>query len=66
LASSEGKPEVSMTQGRGQQQLSPTQRLARAVNGIREVENWVDLNYPQHGQEIQVLQEAGDLVAGDI
>jgi hypothetical protein len=55
-----------MTEGSGHQQLSPAQRLARAVNSIREVENWMELNYPQHGQEIQVLRETGDLVTGEI
>jgi hypothetical protein len=49
-----------------QQQLSPEQRLARAVTGIREVENWMETNYPQHGQAIQVLREAGDLVTGEL
>ena len=56
-----------MTESGGQQQqLNPAQRLGRAVSGIREVEKWMELNYPQHGQEIQVLREAGDLVTGEI
>jgi hypothetical protein len=49
-----------------QQQLSPAQQLARAVNGIREVENWMELNFPQQGQAIQVLREAGDLLTGEL
>ena len=49
-----------------QQQLSSEQRLARAVTAIREVQNWMELNYPQHGQAIQTLREAGDLVTGEI
>ena len=49
-----------------QQQLSPEQRLARAVTAIREVQNWMELNYPQHGQAIQMLREAGDLVTEEI
>ena len=49
-----------------QQQLSPAQRLARAGTAIREVQNWMELNYPQHGQAIQMLREAGDLVTGEI
>jgi len=49
-----------------QQQLSPEQRLARAVTPIREVQNWMELNYPQHGRPIQMLREAGDLVTGEI
>jgi hypothetical protein len=49
-----------------QQQLSPEQRLARAGTAIREVQNWMELNYPQHAQAIQMLREAGDLVTGEI
>ena len=49
-----------------QQQLSPEQRLARAGTAIREVQNWMELNYPQHGRAIQMLREAGDLVTGEI
>ena len=60
-----------MTEGTGQQQpqqqqLSPEQRLARAVTFIREVENWMETNFPQQGQAIQVLREAGDLVTGEL
>ena len=49
-----------------QQQLSPAQRLARALQGIRQVQNMMELNYPQHGNAIAVLREAGDLVWGEI
>jgi hypothetical protein len=49
-----------------QQQLSPEQQLARAVKGIREVENWMELNFPQQAQAIQVLREAGDLLTGEL
>jgi hypothetical protein len=49
-----------------QQQLSPEQQLARAVKGVREVENWMELNFPQQGQAIQVLREAGDLLTGEL
>jgi hypothetical protein len=56
-----------MTQsGQQQQQLSPEQRLARAGTAIREVQNWMELNYPQHGRAIQMLREAGDLVTEEI
>ncbi len=54
-------------QGGGQQQQqSPAQRLARALQGIRQVQNMMELNYPQHGNAIAVLREAGDLVWGEI
>ena len=49
-----------------QQQLSPAQRLARALQGIRQVQNMMELNYPQNGRAIAVLREAGDLVWGEI
>jgi hypothetical protein len=49
-----------------QQQLSPEQRLARARTAIREVQNWMGLDYPQHGRAIQMLREAGDLVTEEI
>jgi hypothetical protein len=52
--------------GQQQQQLSPAQRLARAGGAIREVQNWMELNYPQHGRAIQMLREARDLVTGEI
>jgi hypothetical protein len=52
--------------GLQQQQLSPAQRLARADSAIREVQNWMELNYPQHGRAIQMLREARDLVTGEI
>ncbi len=55
-----------MTQSGQQQQLSPEQRLARAGTAIREVQDWMELNYPQHGRAIQMLREAGDLVTGEI
>jgi hypothetical protein len=49
-----------------QQQLSPAQRLARALQGIRQVQNFMELNHPQQGQAIAVLREAGDLVWAEI
>ena len=52
--------------GGQQQQQSPTQRLARALSDIRKVQNMVELNYPQQGDAIKMLREAGDLVWGEI
>lgn len=49
-----------------QQQLSPDQRLARALTGIRQVQNMLELHFPQQGNAIQMLREAGDLVWGEI
>jgi hypothetical protein len=45
-----------------QQQQSPAQQLARAVTNIRKVQNMVELNYPNQGDAIHMLREAGDLV----
>ncbi len=52
--------------GQQQQQLSPDQRLARALTGIRQVQNMLELHFPQQGNAIQMLREAGDLVWGEI
>jgi hypothetical protein len=49
-----------------QQQLSPVQRLARALQGIRQVQHLLELNYPQHVNAIRVQRAAGDLVWGEI
>ncbi len=49
-----------------QQQLSPAQRLARALQGIRQVKSWVELNQPQQRQVIAMLRESGDLVWAEI
>lgn len=49
-----------------QQQQSPAQRLAHALSDIRKVQNMVELNYPQRGDAIKMLREAGDLVWGEI
>ncbi len=49
-----------------QQQLSPAQRLARALQGIMQVQNMLELQAPQQGNAIAMLREAGDLVWGEI
>ena len=38
-----------------QQQLGPEQRLARSDTAIREVQNWMELNYLRHGRAILVF-----------
>ncbi len=53
-------------QQQGQQQLSPTQRLGRALADIRKVQHLMELNYPGQGQAINMLREAGDLVWTEI
>jgi len=45
-----------------QQQMTPAQGLARALTGIRQVQNWVELNHPQQRNVISALRESGDLV----
>jgi len=49
-----------------QQQQRPAQRLVHALSDIRKVQNMVELNYPQRGDAIKMLREAGDLVWGEI
>lgn len=49
-----------------QQQQSPAQRLARALQDIRQVQNFMELNYPQRRDAIALLREAGDLVWNEI
>ncbi len=64
--SESGQQQGGGQQQQQQQQLSPAQRLARALQGIRQVQNMMELNYPQNGNAIAVLREAGDLVWGEI
>ena len=49
-----------------QQELSPTQRLGRALAEVRQVQNMMELNYPGQGEAIKMLREAGDLVWTEI
>ena len=49
-----------------QQQLSPNQRLGRALAEVRQVQNMMELNYPNQGEAIKMLREAGDLVWTEI
>ncbi len=50
----------------GQQQQSPAQNLAQALSNVRKVQNMVELSYPQQGEAIQMLRDAGDLVWQEI
>ncbi len=61
-----GAQQQQRQQQQQQQQLSPAQRLARALQGIRQVQNFMELNHPQQGRAIAVLREAGDLVWAEI
>jgi Ca-activated chloride channel family protein len=52
-------------QGQGQQQqqqASPLQLLGRALSDVRNVQNLLEMNYPDQGEAIQTQREAGDLV----
>ena len=56
-----------MTEGNQQQQhQDPVQRLATALQHIRRVQNYVELNSPAQGDMITMLRQAGDLVWGEI
>jgi hypothetical protein len=58
--------QAQQQQGQQQQQLSPAQRLARALQGIRQVQNLLELNSPQQTNAIAALRESGDLVWAEI
>jgi hypothetical protein len=45
-----------------QQQQSPVQLMGRALTNIRQVQNLLEMNYPNQTQAIQVQREAGDLI----
>ena len=49
-----------------QQQQDPLQRLATALQHIRRVQNYVELNSPAQTEMIRMMREAGDLVWGEI
>jgi hypothetical protein len=58
-----------MTEGnqqQQQQQQDPVQRLAVALQHIRRVQNYVELNAPAQGEMINMMRQAGDLVWGEI
>ena len=64
--SESGQQQQPQGGGQQQQQQSPAQQLARTLQGIRQVQNLMELNYPQRGDAIAVLREAGDLVWAEI
>ena len=49
-------------QGQQQQQVSPVQLLGRTLTDIRQVQNLLELNYPNQGDAIKMQREAGDLI----
>lgn len=53
-------------QQQSQQQQSPEQQLAHALSEIRRVQNMIELNYPDQGNAIYMLREAGDIVWSEI
>ena len=53
-------------QQQGQQQESPVQQLARALQGIRQVQHLLELNSPRQTNAIAALRQAGDLVWAQI
>ena len=55
-----------MAEGNQQQAQDPTQRLAQALNSIRQVQNYIELNAPAQGDMINMLRNAGDIVWGEI
>ncbi len=62
----QGQQQGQQQQGQQQQQQSPVQRLAQALTNIRRVQNMFELNYPQQGEAIQMMRDAGDSVWQEI
>lgn len=58
--------EGGQQQQQQQQQQSPVQRLAQSLTDIRKVQNMMELNYPNQGDAINMLREAGDIVWAEI
>ena len=54
--------EQQQQQGGQQQQQSPVQLMGRALTDIRKVQNFLEMNYPNQTQAIQMQREAGDLI----
>ncbi|MGB3681017.1 MAG: hypothetical protein WA990_00880 [Rubrobacteraceae bacterium] len=63
---SEGQQQEGQQQEGQQQQQSPVQNLTQALTSVRKVQSMFELNYPQQGQAIQMLRNAGDLVWQEI
>jgi hypothetical protein len=62
----QGQQQQQQGQQQQQQQQSPAQRLARALQGIRQVQHLLELNSPQQTNAIAALRQAGDLVWAEI
>lgn len=58
--------QAQQQQQQQQQEPSPEQRLGRALTDIRKVQNMMELSYPDQGNAIHMLREAGDLVWSEI
>lgn len=62
-----GQQQGGQQQGQQEgQQQSPVQNLTQALTSIRKIQNMFELNYPQQGQAIQMMRQAGDLVWQEI
>lgn len=53
-------------QQQAQQQPNPAQMLASALSGARQVQNLLEVNYPDQGEAIRIQREVGDLIWGVI
>lgn len=66
MSESGQQPQGGGQQQQGRQQQSPLQQLAQALTNIRQVQNMFELNYPQQGEAIHMLRDAGDSVWQEI
>jgi hypothetical protein len=62
----QGQQGQQQQQQQQQQQPSPEQQLGRALTDIRKVQNMMEMNYPDQGNAIHMLREAGDLVWNEV
>jgi hypothetical protein len=62
----QGQQQQGQQQQGQQQQPSPAQMLASALSGARQVQNVLEVNYPDQGEAIRVQRQVGDLIWGVI
>ncbi len=58
----QGGGQQQASQQQQQQQQSPVQLMGRALTDIRQVQNLLEMNYPNQTEAIRMQREAGDLI----
>jgi hypothetical protein len=62
----QGNQQQQGQQEEQQQQPSSEQQLGKALTDIRKVQNMMEMHYPDQGNAIHMLREAGDLVWSEV